>query len=69
MTYGRNDDCWENSKHFVQAYTRTQTYYDYYKLNYDQFTKLVNILEPYLRKQEFNYRMPISVERLSVCLR
>lgn len=54
----------------ADLYVYPSIYYDYYKMNYDQFENLVNILKPHTVKQETKLTIPISVEeRISVCLR
>lgn len=45
-------------------------FYDYYKVNYEKFEILVNLLRPHIQKHNTNYRPSISVEeRLTICLR
>lgn len=45
-------------------------FYDYYRMDYEKFEKLADLLKPHIKKTKTNFRSPIPVaERLSVCLR
>lgn len=45
-------------------------FYDYYRMDYENFEALVALLRPYIMKKPSTFRSCISVEeRLSVCLR
>lgn len=47
-----------------------EKFYDYYKMDYQKFQNLLNVLRPYIEKQKTNYRPTISIEeRLFLCLR
>ncbi|CAH4034282.1 unnamed protein product [Pieris brassicae] len=45
-------------------------FYDYYRMDYEKFEKLSDLLKSHIKKIKTNFRSPIPVtERLSVCLR
>lgn len=42
----------------------------YYRMDYEKFEKLADLLKPHIKKTKTNFRSPIPVaEILSVCLR
>lgn len=71
------DDVWQERCTFGEYHTlcanlkyRGILFYDYYKMDYEKFEMLVNMLRPHIEKQNTNYRSTISVEeRLTICLR
>ncbi|XP_039763780.1 uncharacterized protein LOC120636389 [Pararge aegeria] len=71
------EECWQERCSYGEFNTLCTTlpskgvlFYDYYKMDYEKFRMLVEILRPYIQKKTTNYRSTISIEeRLTICLR
>ncbi len=64
----------EEKGKFINVILRLREFPDhfhkYFQMTVNQFDKLLNLLEPHIRKKRTNYRKPISpVQRLTVYLR